>query len=121
MVLIVQMVGILTTACGATFLVSPALIRRWLSFWQTDTQLYWAVGLRLLLGAVFVVAAPRCQVPGVILVFGWVMVAAGILGIVLGRARLHAMVRWYRERSDTELRGWAVLTLVIGTLILYGA
>ena len=121
MVLIAQMAGILITACGAIFLVSPALIRRWLNFWQTDAQLYWAIGLRLALGTVFVVAAPRCQVPGVILVFGWVTVAAGILGIVLGRARLRAMIQWYRERSDVELRGWAVLTLLLGALILYSA
>jgi hypothetical protein len=121
MVLITQMVGILTTAFGAIFLVNPAPIRRWMNFGQTDAPLYWAIGVRLALGAVFVAAAPRCQVPGVIQVFGWVMITAGILGIVLGRARLRAMIQWYRERSDIELRGWAVLTLLLGALILYSA
>lgn len=121
MVMTAQIVGLLVTVFGAVFLVNPTLLRQWVNFWQTDAQLYWAIGVRLVLGAVFVAAAPRCQVPGVVLVVGWVMVASGIIGVFMGRDRLRAMIRWYRERTDAVLRAWAVLTLLLGALILYSA
>jgi uncharacterized membrane protein YgdD (TMEM256/DUF423 family) len=121
MVVLVNIVGIVLVVMGVVVLVRPGILKSWLSFWQQGNRLQLAVLIRLVIGSVFVTAAPRCHVPGVILIVGIVVFGSGIVGLILGPERLRSIAQWYGDRPARVQRAWALLTMGLGAVVLYAS
>lgn len=79
---IVVATGAFLVALGATSLLAPTHARRFLlGFAGSPSKHYAELGIRLVAGVAFVLAAPYVRFPAAFSVFGWVLVAttAGLL------------------------------------------
>ena len=79
-------------ALGALLLVSPAHGRRFLAgFAQTVLAHYLELGVRMLIGAAFIVHAPRMAAATPFVVLGWVLIGTS-LALALMPWRWHARI-----------------------------
>jgi hypothetical protein len=99
--------------------VQPKRLIEWVDlFWSKD-RLWFAVALRLALGALLIYAAPECRAPLAVRALGVITVIAAIGLVVLGPERMDGFVHWWTKRSPTILRVWSVLGVLLGAFLIY--
>ena len=119
MALILILLGILITGIGAVGVAQPQrLVAPFLS-WQPRARFYIAVGTRLVLGAVFVLAASGSRFPTLILTLGVIAIAAAICFLLLGPKRVEVLVQWWFKQSSGFLRSWFVVAILFGAFLVY--
>ncbi len=88
---------------------------------DADWGIYFAVLVRLALGAALIVSAPDSRFPLVFLTLGWVAIAAAMAAALLGRVRLRRFVNWWVEWfSPSTARLWLLFAIAFGAFIIYG-
>jgi uncharacterized protein YjeT (DUF2065 family) len=119
MILIVRIIGIVISLIGLAFLINPALMKKFISFMKKADRIY-AIGvLRLILGTIFIMAATAANCSAVIT--GILMVIGGVLVFALGKNRVTAVMEWYLKMPDSNMRLFAIVPVLLGTLILFSA
>ena len=82
-------------------------------------RLYWGGVLALLIGIIFLLAAPQCQWRGFILVFGILSIIKAVCLFVFGQEKLISFMDWWAKRPNAFLRGYAVFAITLGVLLIY--
>ena len=121
MTLLVAAVGVAIAVLGVMGLARPARLIGWVSsFWERD-RLWFAVVLRLAIGALLVVAAPECRWPELIRLLGLVTLVAAFGLIVVGNERMRALAQWWTNRTPRVIRAWSASAVAFGGLLVYAA
>ncbi len=116
---LVLVTGSILVGLGLVALVRPASLSRWLASWQQDRALRAALALRFGVGALLVAAAPQCRAPQVVLALGLLVLLSGLVGVLLGAARLRALARWWSKRPAAVVRLWAASVVGLGAFFVY--
>ena len=66
-----------------------------------------------------VIAAPATRIPGFVLGFGVLLIAAGVSIPLLGEERVDQMAEWWLRQSDPTLRVWGMLAAVLGVVVAW--
>ena len=115
-------VGVLLAATGAGCGVFPkatvALVSRLAGKWWV---LPVGAAIRVGLGGILVLAAEGSRHPGVVAGLGLFLIAAGVLVLVLGRARIERWIVWWTTRPLWVVRLSAGATLAIGLVLIRAA
>lgn len=119
MLTLVRLVGMVLVAMGIVFFISPNRIRQWMVFCEKGRRPYMMGTLRILVGIVFLLAAPQSRIGWVIVTVGILTLLGGITFFLLGLERVRSMLRWAHGRSLPVLRLIALFAIAIGVLILY--
>jgi hypothetical protein len=83
--------------------------------------IYFAIIIRLMLGAALIIGAPGSRFPNAFLIVGWVAIIAAVTAAFIGRSGLRRFVNWWIERfQPTEIRLWVLIALVFGGFLIYG-
>lgn len=99
--------------------MSPRTLLGIVRRFQTRAGLYAAAGLRLVLGAALVLAAPTSRAPDVVRILGVLIFASGLVTPWLGLARFRTLLAWWSGRGRGFMRAWAALALVLGLFLAY--
>lgn len=121
MSLVVAAVGVLIVVVGFVVFVAPERLKRILEALEGRDRYYAIAVLRIAVGVIFVVSASEARVPAVVRLLGVVFIAAGILIPLLGAARVRAWAAWWLERGGGFIRAWALVAILLGTVILWAA
>lgn len=121
MVVIVRLLGALIVVLGIIFVVSPSSMKGYLSFWRKGLRIYWIAVLRLVLGSIFLLAAPACKGAMIITILGILMLLGGVLIFVMGQKRVNAIFDWFDNQPEITVRLWALIAFGIGYLIIDAA
>lgn len=116
---IVVIVGWLVILTGLWGIASPHSLIDMVLAWSSSTRFYFTVITRVVLGVIFIFAAPRCRVPWVIYVIGILTLLAGVALFFLGASRVDEIVNWFAARSDLCIRLAYVVTTLFGVLLVY--
>ncbi|WP_428099922.1 hypothetical protein [Candidatus Rariloculus sp.] len=81
--------------------------------------LWFAVGVRLVLGAAMIGAAPLSMFPTAFRVIGWIVIAAAIALPVVGRANINALLGWFEGGAPLLIRSWLVVGVAIGAFLVH--
>jgi len=95
-------------------IIVPATLRDILEKFIKKNWLWPVSALRIILGAVFILAADQCSMPLFITVMGVVLISAGISIPIVGRKRTEYMARWWLNQKDWMIRIWAFATMLFG-------
>lgn len=117
---IVLAVGALALAVGVFGLIRPHTLAAYVRFWGGPMRFRLAVGLRLVVGALLILAAPQCKVPMLIRILGGFAILAGIVILIAGRSRLDETVDWWLG-SDVRMRSSALFATVVGGFMVWAA
>ncbi len=85
-----------------------------------DWGIYFAVVIRLVMGAALIVAAPVGRFPVVFELLGWIAIAAAVAIIFIGRERIAALIAWFVRRSAWLIRLWLLFGMIFGGFLIYG-
>ena len=116
---LVSLVGLLIVGLSLVGVASPSTLTGIATRWRAPERLWFAVAIRLVLGLLFLVAAPECCLPLVVQIVGvFALVAAGSLAL-LGPKRLESLVGWWLKRPAAFIRAWCLAGTAFGGLIVY--
>lgn len=121
MVILVKSIGMAVLALGIIFFLKPEKIKQWLRFWIAENHLYLGGLLNVLIGIVFLIAASRCEIPWVVVIFGLLSLGKGILLFILGREKITTFAEKYDKRPIKDLRGYSILAAILGILLIWSA
>jgi hypothetical protein len=116
---LVALIGLLILMIGLAVVISPATFRVVLRRFLEGRWLYWASGVRVLVGTVLVLAASSTGFPGLVRALGVILIAAGVSIPLLGEERVDRMAGCWLRRSDWIVRGWGALASVLGALLAW--
>lgn len=119
MLLLVKLVSILIMTFGLLVLFLPQLAKRMLSFWAEGKRVYFAGGIRILIGLLLIGAASESALPQAVLALGLFFVIAGVLVFVISLERLKMMLVWWLEAPLTVCRVLGILVASFGALMFF--
>ena len=119
MTLVALIICLLTSAFGALGIASPSRLLGAVRYLQTPMGLYFAAGIRVLLGVALLFAAPTSRAPGPIYILGVFIIVIGVITPFFGLERFRRLLDWWSAQGSAFIRGWAVLALVFGLSLAY--
>jgi hypothetical protein len=119
MTLAVALFGMFFVVLGLTGIVSPERLFAFVSRMQSQSGLYFAAGVRVLLGAALLFAAADSRAPVYLQVFGGIALIAGLATPFFGLRRFEALLGWWREQPPAFVRSWCLLVILIGLSLVW--
>jgi hypothetical protein len=119
MTLVALIICFLTAAFGALGVASPSRLLGVVRYLQTPMGLYFAAGIRVLLGVALLFAAPTSRAPGLIYILGVFIIIIGVITPFFGLGRFRRLLDWWSAQGSAFVRGWAVLALLFGLSLAY--
>ena len=116
---IVLLTGIIIVLMSLFGAVMPASFVGILSIWRGPTRFGSAVIARLVLGIVFIFAAPDCRFPTLVRVVGIIALVAAVLIVIIGPQRRDRFVLWFLVRPHSLIRAWCLLGFGFGVLMFF--
>lgn len=121
MVILVKLFGIVIVVFGVIYLLNPNIMKQYVAFWKQAKRIFIGAVLSLLIGIIFLLAAPQCRLPWFVAAFGILGLIKGIVLFAIGQEKAIAMINWWAGRSVTFLRIHALIALALGALLIYSA
>jgi len=118
---VVAALAVMVLAISALGVIAPEQVVAVVAGWSPDTRIAVAVGARLVLGVVFLLAASTCRFPAIIYGIGILALAGALLLALLGEPRVDALIAWWSQLPTRAISGWCALGVFVGALILYSA
>ncbi len=118
---VVLTIGVLLVIWGLWIVIRPEFIRKIIQVLCKGLLVYIPPAVRVLLGIVFLLSARECRVPWVVMAFGIIMFAAGIVMFMMKAGKLRSMFEWWGKRSLTALRVMGLLAAAVGGVIAWAA
>lgn len=119
MAYIVTVTGLLVTLPGLLGSFAPAALIRILEYLQIEKRRNIAAGMRLVLGVLFLLAAPACRLPVFVQAVGVIAIVAGVALLLMGNERFERFLRWWITRPLGFTRVWCVFAILFGLLLVY--
>jgi len=119
--LFVRFIGLLEIVLGLLAFVNPDLFKAMISYFREEKKIYIAVGLKILIGLIFVLGASSCRLEGVIRIFGLFPLVGSLIGLWLGFQKIQALCDWWLDRPTKMIYVWACVAIGLGILLLYAA
>lgn len=120
MLIIVAFIGFFFFGIGLLVFLTPDKFK-WFLTTLTSKRIISASIFRILIGLIFLYSAPETHLPLFVRVLGFLFILGGILVPVLGLERSKAFATWWVKRSDTVLRLWGLVTMLLGGAIIWAA
>ncbi len=118
MAIIVTVLGVVIALIGVIGLAHPPSLITLVQRWQSPARFWFAVVIRVVLGAVLIAVAPDCRAPLVIRVVGVISIVAAVALVIVGRVRLDAFIEWWLGRPAL-LSVSATGAIAFGALLVY--
>ena len=116
---LVALIGFAVAAIGLFGIAAPSGLTRLLYTWRVLTELPVTLALRIVTGAIFVLAAPDCRLPTLVSAIGFVEFGGAAILLGLGAGRLERFVEWWLQRPPSFVRCWCIGPLALGILLVY--
>ena len=118
MYFVIILFGAATLAAGLMILINPEIvfgpIRRY--FESVNLQLL-AVVMRIIIGVALIIYAPESRFPTMLLILGWVSIAAATILALMGRTNFKRLMSWALGLIDSFGRIAGVFAALFGGLI----
>jgi hypothetical protein len=119
MAILVSLCGLLLAGLASIGLVQPTrMVQRFEGF-ASPRGRWFAVGIRAVLGGLFLIAAPECRLPEVVRIGGIVALVAAAVPALMPTPRFESSVRWALSRPPAVHRVWFAMAAGLGALIVY--
>ena len=119
MVVIVAWIGLFIAGIGVGIFISPTSCRWTIKKYADQNWLTIAVAIRVVIGVLFLLAAPYSNAPVFIAGLGLLFIVAGIALPFFGRERIRQLATWLLDQSDATLRALASAVVVFGVSIMW--
>jgi len=117
MILLVKLFAIAIIIHGCFLMLRPENLKVMLSWVKEGNRLYLIAAVRLIIGAILMIAASECRIEGIVLVLGVILFFSGVAGFMLKKEGMMKIVAWGEKRSLHDVRVIGTVALAFGVLI----
>ncbi len=121
MVILVRLFGVLIIAMGIIFTVKQDSFKKYIAFWSREKSIKKGGLVSILIGVIFLIAAPECRLSGVITVLGIWAIIKGVILLLIKQKKINAYLDWWAKKSHTVVRALGFFAIAIGILLIYSA
>lgn len=121
MTILVAIFGALIAFIGALGILSPDKFRGLLRQWPSRSRFWFAVLIRLVIGALFLWLADDLRYPLVMKIIGGISIVAALGILVMGRESLDRLVAWWLGRGDGLLRFSMLFAMLFGVFLVHAS
>ncbi len=119
MAYVVSIFGVLITLIGLIGIVVPRYFIEVIGNWKSESRFIAAVGIRMVMGVICLLAAPASRMPVVVQVIGIIAIVAAASALLVGRERLDRLIDWWLERPPIIVRMSAAFAAGFGILMVF--
>ena len=120
MIMTIAIFGLIIFALSAWGFFAPkTLARIVLDQFDRPWGLYLAVGVRLVLGALFIMVADETRFPAALRFFGYLMLIAAAMIPLIGRRRISRFMEWLQSKPPALMRIWLIFGVAFGAFLVY--
>lgn len=102
-------------------LVFPKQLIGWVTnFWKNKASFIVAILIRLILGAILILAASATQYESIFKLLGYLMIVAAVLIAIVGKAKISIMILWVKTWPLLWVRAWLLFGLLFSGLLIVG-
>ncbi len=113
--------GVVICAISLWAMVVPIKLMKLVSgVMDKDWGIYFAVIVRLLLGAALIIAGPGSRFPALFEIVGGIAIFAAVVIAIMGRERLRKFIGWFDRLSPAMIRTWLLFGIAFGAFLVYG-
>ena len=116
---LVKLMGIVMVVAGAIYFVKPNTMKKLANYFLQEKRLKVGGVIAIVIGIVFLLAASQCAIPWLVILFGILALAEGIAVFALGQKKFKSMVDALTERPPKTLRGYALIKILLGVILIY--
>lgn len=121
MVIFIKMIGLVIAALGISFILNPDSFKKFLSFWGEGNWPYIGGIIKICFGAFFLFSATQCREVWIITVLGILGLIAGIYILTISPQKAKSMIQFWVDRPLLVVRLYAIMSIIMGLLIIYSA
>ena len=118
MTTLAAIVGLGIAGMGVALVIAPDWLLS-LGNWRSRAMMWSAIASRILLGVIFVRAAPDTGAPLVFQILGGIFVAAGVVILFLPLAAWQALIDSVLDQTPAFYRSLGVFTTLFGLTLVY--
>ncbi|MBU3959211.1 MAG: hypothetical protein KKE91_05090 [Candidatus Omnitrophica bacterium] len=119
LLILVRLLALAILVIGVWFLINPKMMNNYAAFWKKDKRLRIGGVINLIFGIIFLMAASQCKVAIVIIIMGFIALVKGIMLFVLGPEKAKAMIAKWENKPAGTVRAFAVIPILIGSLLMW--
>jgi hypothetical protein len=113
------LLAVFTLLLGVWGFLAPSRIVDFATRWSTQGGLWFAAGIRIVLGLALWFAAPISRAPLLLQVLGVIALVAGVVLPFIGVDRFKALLDWWTNLSPTAMRFSCVFAIAFGAAVLW--
>jgi len=122
MTVLIALFGILITAACIWGIVAPRhMVDKIVKIWNQPAGLWLAIGVRVAVGILFILAAAETRYPTFFRIFGVLILVAAAAIPIVGKERLTRLINWFTGMPMLVIRLSLFIALVFGLFIVYAA
>ena len=111
--------GVFTLLMGLWGVLAPARLADFVTRFGSKSGLWFAAGIRLVLGLALWFAAPASHAPLLLQVLGVLALVAAVVLPFMGVDRFKRLIDWWTKLSPTAMRFNSLFAVVFGAIILW--
>jgi len=120
MTILIALFGILIAAACIWGIVAPQyMVEKIVEFWNQPAGLWLAIGVRIVVGVLFILGAAETRYPTFFQVFGVLILVAAAAIPIVGKERLTRLIIWFSGMPKAVIRLFLILGLTFGLFIFY--
>lgn len=121
MAVIVRGLGYLYMFVGATFLINPSLIKKYLSFWLKGNRCLAGAIVAIIFGLLLIIAGNDCVISWPARLLGALAIIKGIVLLAYGPRRLILKSAAWFDRQGIIIRLMPLIPIGIGVILILSA
>jgi hypothetical protein len=121
MTVLVAALGVIFIGIGLMILAWPQSARWSLENMITRRMMPLYSIVRIGFGIALVLAAPSSRLPGFVWTFGLLLIFSGVALPIVGFEQIKTWSAWWLEKPGGAIRGWSLLVILLGALLLWAA
>jgi hypothetical protein len=111
--------GALIASFGLAGIIAPAMLEDLINHAVTPNGLYFAAGIRLVMGISMFFIAPRTRFPKTLRVLGVIFIMGGLSIPFVGIEFIRGIADWWLTLGPSVLSAWGVLAILFGGWLVY--
>lgn len=117
----IKIFGIIFISLAVWFFIDTKMLLKISSIFIKGSRIYVAAAFRILLGTIYLLAAPHCSKAWIIDIIGIIMLISGVSIFAIGLEKARSILQWFQNRPAGLLRLPPIILFIIGFFSIYAA
>jgi len=117
--IIIFLVGLIISFVCILIILAPTKLKRIIKNFLDKDWMIFAVIIRIILGAIFILFADQTRYPGFIYWFGIVILLVAIILPIIGKDKINKFIKFWLDFPTYITFIWAIIGFLLGLFIMY--